>query len=402
MALKYAIVLPMNPSDTKNPKPKILHIIPALEQGGAEVILSQITRFEDADHHILCLLTTKPAFEFQANITSLNLSRNPLLFLLNLPVILWRICKYIDLHRPDVVHGWLDVGNLLAGIGKFYRMPVVWDIHCTELPGLRLRLQQRLCGWLSHYIPSKIIYCGNHARQYHENLGFNPAIGFVSYSAVDTSRFYPDEMLRSQGRKELQGISKQQTIGSEPVILLCLARYDPRKDFPNLLAAFALLKQQSPQTNLLLVIVGRGCDAQNTALMSEISKNGLKEADVLLLGYRPDVNRLLNAADILVSASYSEGGPLCVIEALATGTPAVSTDVGDARRLLGDFGYLAPPRNPKALALRLGECLSAIKDKTTENQNLAKLRLEYAKSQSIEAKAKQYQQVHHALVSRRL
>ena len=134
--------------------------------------------------------------------------------------------------------------------------------------------------------------------------------------------------------------------------------------------------------------------------MNEVPQNGLEETDVLLLGYRPDVNTLLNASDVLVQSSFSEGAPLCVIESLAVGTPVVATDVGDTRTLLSGFGYLAPPRNPQALALRLVECLSAIKSNSEENQDITRLSLEYAKTKSIEAKPKQYQEIHYALAAR--
>jgi glycosyltransferase involved in cell wall biosynthesis len=53
------------------------------------------------------------------------------------------------------------------------------------------------------------------------------------------------------------------------------------------------------------------------------------------LGPRDDVPSLLSQADVLVLTSNSEGAPNVVLEALALGTPVVSTDVGDVPRMVG-------------------------------------------------------------------
>src|SRR5260221_14472604 len=69
------------------------------------------------------------------------------------------------------------------------------------------------------------------------------------------------------------------------------------------------------------------------------------------LGRRDDVSRLLPAADFIVSSSaYGEGFSNALAEGMASGLPAITTDIGDARELVGDTGVIGPPRAADRLA----------------------------------------------------
>jgi glycosyltransferase involved in cell wall biosynthesis len=101
-----------------------------------------------------------------------------------------------------------------------------------------------------------------------------------------------------------------------------------------------------PRTHLL--IVGHG--ELRHDLERHIDALGLWE-QVHVLGVRSDVPRLLNAADVFVLSSDWEGSPLSVMEAMAAGTPVVSTAVGGVPELIeeGESGLLVPPGDARAL-----------------------------------------------------
>jgi glycosyltransferase involved in cell wall biosynthesis len=81
------------------------------------------------------------------------------------------------------------------------------------------------------------------------------------------------------------------------------------------------------------------------------TENLLRMPNVLALGRRNEVERLLAAADIIVSSSaFGEGFSNALAEGMACGLPAVATDVGDARTIVGDSGCVVPARNSRALA----------------------------------------------------
>ena len=71
-----------------------------------------------------------------------------------------------------------------------------------------------------------------------------------------------------------------------------------------------------------------------------------------------NVLRVLGAADVPVSSpAYGVGFSNAIAEAMATGLPVVATDVGDARRIVGDAGRIVPPRDPDTLAAALADIM---------------------------------------------
>ena len=75
---------------------------------------------------------------------------------------------------------------------------------------------------------------------------------------------------------------------------------------------------------------------------------GLADA-VHFLGQRRDVPDLLNAMDVFVLPSYSEGVSLALLEAMAAGRPVIATAVGGLPEVVtdGDTGLLIPPRDAR-------------------------------------------------------
>ena len=73
----------------------------------------------------------------------------------------------------------------------------------------------------------------------------------------------------------------------------------------------------------------------------DVKRKGMQEY-VTFLGYRSDVNKICALSDVLVSASYQEGLPMNMIEAMAVGIPVVCSDIRGQRDLIkdGKNGYL--------------------------------------------------------------
>lgn len=136
-------------------------------------------------------------------------------------------------------------------------------------------------------------------------------------------------------------------VADDEVLALTVANYREKKDYPNLLEA-ARVVAGSP-TRLRWFVVGQG-PLDDT--VHELHRRLGLEGTVTLLGYRPDVPRLLAAADLLVIGSRHEGLPVSMMEAFALGVPVVCTAVGGLPGVVkeGVNGLLVPPGRPELLA----------------------------------------------------
>jgi glycosyltransferase involved in cell wall biosynthesis len=127
------------------------------------------------------------------------------------------------------------------------------------------------------------------------------------------------------------------------------------KGHKELFEAMAPLMERHP-VQALIVGGGRRID-EVRALAASLGLAGA----VHFLGERSDVPDLLNAMDIFVLPSYSEGLSLALLEAMAAGKPVVATAVGGTPEVVteGDNGLLIPTRDAGALAGALERLLGA-------------------------------------------
>jgi glycosyltransferase involved in cell wall biosynthesis len=323
----------------------ILHIIPSLQQGGAERILSDVVTqmVGDHHHHIVTLLDEPPFFDLgNADLTTLRMDRTR-----------WdigaarRLMKVADQVRPSLIHTWMYHANVLSTV-LHSRAPILWSIHNTDLSPsgtrLRTRLINRAGAGLSQFVPSLVAYCSQSAKDIHEAIGYAVRKGRLIENGVDTAALFRDERLRRDSRRAL-GLAGDQFVACS------LARFSPQKDHSTMLAAIAQARTKIPQLRVLLV--GSGCDSSNPALREMVQQFGLAGA-VLMLGERHDINAILNASDVLVvSSAFGEALPLAILEASAVGLPVISTAAGNVAEL-GLVDTIVPIRDPARLAEAIG------------------------------------------------
>jgi glycosyltransferase involved in cell wall biosynthesis len=267
----------------------------------------------------------------------------------------FRLAARLRRLRPDLVHTWMYHADLLGGLAARCAgvRSIVWGIRNSTLDPVSTkwstRAVVRLCGWLSPWLPTRILSCSEVAVGVHARLGYHSRKMSVIPNGFDLARFRPDFAARASVRADLG-------VGTDDPLIGVMGRFDPQKNHLGFVKAAALLRKSVPRVQF--VLAGARVDPQNTALMDAVAAEGL--GDVMhLLGLRQDMARLMAALDVLVLPSvYGEAFPNVVGEAMACGVPCVVTDVGDAGYIVGDTGAVVAPGDVQALVENIAALLS--------------------------------------------
>lgn len=332
----------------------VLHIITSLGEGGAEAVLTRLCRAAQGQRHVVVSLLDAGKYgpELEAAGVTLHCLDMPRGRLTGGGLLhLWQLLRRT---RPDVVQTWLHHADLVGGIMARLatRAPVVWNLRNTAMPPgdspARTLRVVRLCGRLSRIVPARIVACGQAAAAEHRTLGYDAARMEVIPNGYDLSRWRPDPALRTAFRRELG-------VGEDVPLLGLVARFDPQKDHATLIRALGHLRRQG--RDFRAILVGRGVDAGNGPLTALLAQEGI--ADITRLhGPLADVRPVMNALDLhVMSSAFGEGFPNVLAEAMACGTPVISTDTGAAREIVGDTGWIVPPGAAPALATAIAAAL---------------------------------------------
>ncbi len=132
----------------------------------------------------------------------------------------------------------------------------------------------------------------------------------------------------------------------EPPVVLSVGRESPQKDYPTLVAAFGRTRRD---VDARLLILGRLSPRYRARLKSLAAGHGV-ERDLGFLDFDENPYRFMSRAGLLALSSHWEGLPTVILEALACGTPVVSTDTPyGPREILGCWGELPPVGGAAAL-----------------------------------------------------
>ena len=157
-------------------------------------------------------------------------------------------------------------------------------------------------------------------------------------------------------RLTAEDVSHQWFLDPAVPVILNVARLDPFKNQPSLIEAFSHVRRQ---VDARLVIMGSGSESHRIRLRSIAANFGV-EQDLDFLHFDENPFRYMRRATVVVLSSEAEGLPTVLLEAMACGTPVVSTDAphGPAEILNGgQWGKLVPVGDTQALAQAILEVL---------------------------------------------
>lgn len=160
----------------------------------------------------------------------------------------------------------------------------------------------------------------------------------------------PDSAFLWPAKDRLKRIRSAHQLGSDPFILY-LGSLEPKKGTPTLIRAFSELATQGFSGLLVLAGASGGSEMDLQAL---IVASGYSQR-IRVLGYVDEADKmaLLAEADQLVYPSRYEGFGIPPLEAMALGTPCVTSNVTSLPEVVGDVALMTPPDDPLALAVMM-------------------------------------------------
>jgi glycosyltransferase involved in cell wall biosynthesis len=366
---------------------RIAHVLPSFQIGGQERVALDLSRtFRAGGHHVLAF-SLEPmqegdlGGEFRAaGVETRTVRQGPGAD----PTLVVRLAAQFTRERVDVVHTHNPPALIYgAPAAKLARAVVVHTKHGEnlEVHARRVVLRRLMARFADAFVAVSPMTeaAARSSRDVHaRKLRTIP-------NGIDVARFGPDEGARRAVRRELGIPDGAWVIGT-------VGRLASEKN--HVLLVRALAGALDDRTRL--VIVGDGAEAGAIARAAD-------EAGATpwlhLTGARADVPRLLRAFDVFALPSTSEGLPLVILEAMATGLPVVASAVGGLPDVIadGDTGLLIPTGDAAALRGRL---LGLASDRERARRLGARAREAALSAHSLERMSADYLRLYEELLSR--
>lgn len=267
-----------------------------------------------------------------------------------IPVFPRFITKLIEICRKfnvEIIHFWnyeyLTSVLVLLMRKKLRKIPFIMTI--IGFPGLNWKYGVKiidLIGLIYTYTIGRailktvdnVVLLGKNLVKYALWMGVTSYKISINSLGIDIQEFKP--------RKRADEIRKELGILSKEIVIAFVGRLEPVKGVKYLLKAAETICRKTE--NVRFLVVGDG------PLRSKLQD--CSDAQIIFTGWRNDVADLLNASDMLVLPSLSEGLPISILEAYAVGKPVIASNVGAVSEVVidGYTGLLIPPKNWKQLA----------------------------------------------------
>lgn len=351
---------------------RILHIITALERGGAEAMLEKVVAAGGRHHHMVVSLRDEGPIGRQIALRGIKVSALRLGSALGTPLALPRLIGLVRKHRPDVIQGWMDHGNLAATLAhRFARAGthLAWNVRRSldsadwdrgfsrRLVGINAKLSDR---------PDCIIYNSTAGAVQHEGIGYSQERRQIIPNGFDLARFTPSSPIRAAQRREFR-------VAEDELLIGLVARFHPCKNHRAFFEAAARLLSKGVRARFLFA--GAGMILENPDVSGPLRDLDILD-HVILLGDRSDMPAVTASLDIACNVSHGEGFPNAIGEAMACSVPCLVADVGDCRLIVGDTGVVCDSNDAAGIEQGLMRLVEAGPDRRTELGRCARARID--------------------------
>jgi len=322
-------------------KIRVLHILPDLSVGGAEMLVKNLMFSHDRDRFELAICSLYPK---RGTIIEKELAGLGNIFYLDKQLgpdfkILFRLYHLFKQFVPHVVHTHLYISRYALIPSLICKVPVkMHTIHNTaEKEGDKI-------GKIINWIAFKLLNV--------QPIALSPAISEsvgILYRMQNVPFIYNGipikDYIRNNDGRNIMRCSLN--LSGDNVVLIHVGRFFSQKNHALLIKAFSMVHAQNKKAVLLLVGDGR----LKPKIEGMVRAHSLSNY-VQFLGLRQDIPELLAAADIFVLSSDWEGIPLAIVEAMAASKPVVATAVGGVPEMITDqvSGFLVKPNDAESMA----------------------------------------------------
>ncbi|MFC6920913.1 glycosyltransferase [Meiothermus taiwanensis] len=358
---------------------KLSIFLPNLNGGGAErVMVTLVNGFAHRGYCVDLVLASKEGPYLQ--------EVDPLVRVVDLRAgrvikALWPLVRYLRSERPVAMLSAINHANVVAVLAR-YLARVNTRVVISEHSTISIEAQRaRVWNARSVYVLVPWVY--------------RRADGIVAVSrdsAHDLERFASLPAGSVQTIYNPFDLTRIRQLAAEPVphpwlqpeqrrpVILAIGRLTEPKDYPTLLRAFALVRTH---LNGRLLILGEGELREELAALAQ--SLGLGDDDFQMPGFVANPFAYLARAAVFVLSSRWEGLPGALIEAMACGTPVVSTDCPSGPREIlqeGRWGRLVAVGDVEALAQAIVSVLQTPREQLPDVRQRA---ADFAQDRAIDA-----------------
>ena len=308
---------------------RVLHVVNRLDLGGTETgILKVIAGLgsEEFTHGVCTARGHSPKFAQQRAFGGqLFDAAGPGS---NFQFLVYRFAKIINRFRPHIVHSrnWGAIEASFAA--RLVGVPIViHSEHGYELDMLEgIPLRRRLVRRAAYAIADVVFTVSSDLREYHARQAWvSPASIILLANGVDSERFAPRAEKKLACRASLGLPHNSFLIGT-------VGRLVPIKDQAQILHATRVLVERGLDVSVALA--GDGPELER--LRAIVDSLPILSGRVHFLGAQRNIPDVLNALDVFVLPSVSEGMSNTLLEAMASGLPIVATRVGGNPEIIED------------------------------------------------------------------
>ncbi|MDK0574920.1 glycosyltransferase family 4 protein [Clostridium perfringens] len=284
-------------------------------------------------------------YNLGVKVYNLPFARNPLNFK-NI-IAFNKLIKIQKENKYDIIHVHTPVASILGRMMKvrFPNIKIIYTAH-----GYHFYKGASKKNWLLYYPIEKFmakltditININSEDYEITKNKLKPKKCYLVNGVGVDLNKY------RQLSEDEKVQKKKEMKILKDDFVLIMIAELNANKNQVQLIKAIGLLKDRYP--NIKALLVGRG--SLQDELVERVKKMKL-DTNVKILGFRNDINELINISDIGVLLSYREGLPRSIMELMANKKRVIATNIRGCRDLIinSELGELVEVEDYKNTAL---------------------------------------------------